>query len=234
MEIIFVVIIFKVWKKPQLKTICRIASKESVILQRHSIFTVVIIFILNKSAFIIDASIIFPWWSSCRTLYFLSWTWLVPFGYLPCHCQWNLSLNPSQQTQQFLFNLENELIELFKKDISLQKSFSKLFVAFKGFTYETVDGNHFLPSFSHVFPAFLLSVYYLLLINFFAACILDYKIFLPQSDMLMRKEDIINVGSKIKSHAMRFQERAKVIEKDVEAQVASHHVKLGNPFCLMT
>lgn len=36
-------------------------------------------------------------------------------------------------TQQFLFNLENEFIELSIKDISLQKSFSKLFVAFKGF-----------------------------------------------------------------------------------------------------
>lgn len=133
LEIIFVVIIFKVWKKPQLKTICRIASKESMILQRNSIFTVAIIFILNNSAFIIDASIIFPWWSLRRTLYFLSWTWLVPFGYMPCHSQWNLSINPSQQTQQFLFNLENEFIEIFIKDISLQKSFLKLSVAFKGF-----------------------------------------------------------------------------------------------------
>lgn len=50
----------------------------------------------------------------------------------------------------------------------------------------------------------------------------------------MRKEDIINVGNKIKNHAMRFQERAKVIEKDVEAQLASHRMTLSYPFCLMT
>lgn len=52
--------------------------------------------------------------------------------------------------------------------------------------------------------------------------------------MLMRKEDIINVGNKIKSHAMRFQERAKVIEKNVEAQVAGHHMILSSPFNLIT
>lgn len=52
--------------------------------------------------------------------------------------------------------------------------------------------------------------------------------------MLMRKEDIINVGNKIKSHAMRFQERTKVIEKDVEAQVAGHDMMLSSSFCLMT
>lgn len=50
----------------------------------------------------------------------------------------------------------------------------------------------------------------------------------------MRKEDIINDGNKIKSHAMRFQERAKAIDKDVETQVAGHHMMLSSPFCLIT
>lgn len=171
----------------------------------------------------------------CIFFFFLPWTWLVSLGYLPCHCQWNLSINPSQQTQQFLFNLENEFIELFKKDISLQKSFSKLFVAFKGFYIWDCKWKSFppflLPSLSS--PSFSQFTTFSSLI-FVVECILEYKIYLPKSGMLMRKEDIINVGNKIKSHAMRFQERAKVIEKDVEAQVAGHDMMLSSSFCLMT